>query len=648
MDEGTNARVLLVDDTPANLIALGAVLGPIGAELVEARSGPEAIALVEKNWFAVVLLDVQMPGMDGFEAAARIRACDRGREVPIIFLTAIHRDERFALKGYETGAADYIIKPYDAQIVRARVKAFVDLFRQRERQRRERLESALNFAPAFVSVFRVPGYVCEFGNVRHRELFGGREVVGSAASALGVTPEALAMFGRVAASGEPLTLSETPMTLMHGGGASERLFDSTIQPLRDGQGRIDAILVFAIEVTAQVRSRRELESARTAAERANRAKDDFLATVSHELRTPLSSILGWAAAARRKKTTHEIERALEVIERNARTQARLIDDILDVSRIIGDNFRLEIAPTDLAAVIEGAIESLRPIAQAKRIAVEASIGPLGLVGADALRIQQVIWNVLSNAVKFTDPGGNITVSAARTDGRVVIRVTDDGQGIDPALLPHLFERFWQADASTTRRQGGLGLGLAIVSHIVHAHGGIVTASSHGKGAGTTLAIDLPAPVVPAVLSGAEAAPPPAASARAAPLRLDDLRLLVVDDDADACALLEEVFADAGAIVTCVSSAREALEQLGGQRHDVVISDIGMPELDGYSLMQAIRRLPDERGGSTPAIALTAYSRPEDADRAIAAGYQLHAAKPVDPVALLSSVAALIGRAVPPA
>ncbi|HEX4448891.1 MAG TPA: response regulator [Polyangiaceae bacterium] len=643
MDGTSDARVLLVDDTPANLIALEAVLKSVGADLVEARSGQEAIALVEKNWFAVLLIDVQMPGMDGFEAAARIRALDRGREVPIIFLTAIHRDERFALKGYETGAADYITKPYDPQVVRARVKAFVDLFRQRERQRRERLESVLDFAPAYVAVFRVPGYVCEFGNARHRELFGGRAIVGVGAPALGVTPETLAIFDQVAASGKAHTLTETPVGLAHGDDFHERLFDCTLQPLLDGQGRVDAILVFAIEVTAQVLARRELERARIAAEQANRAKDDFLATVSHELRTPLSSILGWASAGRRKNTAPDVERALAIIERNARAQARLIDDILDITRIIGDNLRLELARTDLKPVIDGAIDALRPVAQAKGVALETRVAPLGMVAVDALRIQQVVWNVVSNAIKFTDPGGHVAISASLADGRVVIRVADDGRGIDPALLPRLFERFWQADASTTRRQGGLGLGLAIVSHLVGAHGGTVTASSPGPGAGTSIAIELPAPATPALIP-IDGAAPHAATRPENPLRLDELRLLVVDDDEDARALLEEVFAGSGAIVTCASSAREALEQLGDVRPDVVISDIGMPEMDGYSLMQAIRRLPREGGGATPAIALTAYSRPDDADRAIAAGFQMHTVKPVDPRALLSSVARLTGRA----
>lgn len=638
-------RVLLVDDTAANLIALSAVLGSLDAELVEARSGPEAIELVQNNWFAVVLLDVQMPGMNGFETAERIRACDRGREVPIIFLTAIHRDARFALKGYEAGAADYITKPYDAQIVRARVKAFVDLFRQRERQRSERLESALTFAPAFVSVFRVPDFVCEFANARYRELFGGRDIVGLAASELGGTQETIALFGGVAASGEALTLTEMPVMLVQHGTPPERVFDSTVQALRDGQGRIDAILIFAIEVTAQVRARKELERARIAAEQANRAKDDFLATVSHELRTPLSSILGWAAAARRKKDMTEIEHALEVIERNARIQARLIDDILDVSRIIGDNLRLEVAPTDLVEAIESAVESLRPVAQAKGVSLETSIGPIGLVEADALRLQQVVWNVVSNAIKFTGAGGHVAVSANQLHGSVVIRVTDDGQGIDPSLLPHLFERFWQADASTTRRHSGLGLGLAIVSHIVHAHKGKVTASSRGEGSGTSIAIELPAPAVPSLVSAREAAPNGSTSARPCRVRLDDLRLLVVDDEEDARTLLQEILADAGANVTCASSADEALRQLCGRRPDVIISDIGMPQVDGYSLMQAIRRLPHDGGGATPAIALTAYSRPEDAALAIKAGYQLHATKPIDPPALLSSVAVLIGRAV---
>ena len=632
-------RVLLVDDTPSNLIALVAVLQPIGAELVEAHSGQEAIELVAQNWFAAILVDVQMPGMDGFETAARIRATERGREVPILFLTAIHRDEAYAVRGYGLGAADYITKPFDVAVVRARVKAFVDLFRQRDRQRRQRLENALAFAPALVAIFRVRDRMCEFANAAVRGLFDQREVVGSSAEDLGATSEMIALFDRVAATGEPLGLTEHVLTV----GPIERVFNMTLQPLSDDQGHVDAVVLFAIDVTEPVRARVALEQARARAEHANRVKDEFLAVASHELRTPLSSILGWAANARRRNSLPEVDRALGIIERNARTQSRLIDDILDVSRIVAGQLRLEIASTDLGMAIGSAVESLRPASEAKAITLASSIGDLGQIEADPDRIQQVIWNVISNAIKFTADGGRIEITGARFDDRVVVSVTDSGEGLDPSFLAHLFEPFWQGDTSTTRRHGGLGLGLAIASRIVKAHGGSIRASSEGKGRGTSIAIELPirsdrerrhrATRAQAVMTGENASE----------VRLDDLHLLVVDDDEDTRLLLNDILADRGAVVTCVASAREALAELQRGRSDVMISDIGMPDVDGLALMQQVRRLPRDHGGQTPAIALTAYSRSEDAVRAIAAGYQLHTVKPVNASVLLSSVAALAGR-----
>ncbi len=637
--ESKAPRVLLVDDTPSNLVALAAVLRPIGAELVEAGSGQEALDLIAQNWFAAILIDVQMPAMDGFETAARIRATEKGREVPILFLTAIHRDEAYANRGYGAGAADYITKPFDVAVVRARVKAFVDLFRQRERQRRSRLETALNFAPALVCIFRVSDHSCEFANVAARGLLGPREVVGSSAEELGATPEMMALFDRVAATGEPLSLMEHVLTV----GAVEGVFDMTLQPLRDDQGLVDAVVSFAIDVTQSVRARRTLEQAQARAEHASRVKDEFLAVVSHELRTPLSSILGWAANARRRNSSSELDRALVIIERNARAQSRLIDDILDVSRIVVGQLRLEIASTELAATIGVAVESLRPATEDKGITLASRIGDLGAIDVDPDRIQQVIWNVLSNAIKFTSAGGRVEISGARSDERVVVQVTDSGEGLDPSFLPHLFEPFWQGDASTTHRHGGLGLGLAIASQIVRAHGGTIRASSEGKGCGTSIAIELPIHADGAGNRRSPRRPALAAGDSATDIRLDDLHLLVVDDDEDTRHLLSDMFADCGAIVTCVSSAREALAEVRRGRSDVMISDIGMPEIDGFALMQQIRRLPHDEGGHTPAIALTAYSREEDAVRAIAAGYQLHAAKPVNAAVLLSSVAVLAGK-----
>jgi signal transduction histidine kinase len=271
-----------------------------------------------------------------------------------------------------------------------------------------------------------------------------------------------------------------------------RVFNITVQPLLDDQGGVDAIMSFAIDVTEAVLARRSLEQARARAEHANRVKDEFLAIVSHELRTPLSSILGWAANARGKKPSADVDRALDIIQRNALSQARLIDDILDVSRIVAGQLRLEMKPTDLSAAVAETVDSLRPTAEAKRIALLTAIDALGTVEADPDRIRQVVWNALSNAIKFTKSGGHVWVEGSRADDGVVLRIADDGEGIDPEFVAVMFEPFRQGDASTTRRHGGLGLGLAIAQQIVRAHQGTIRASSEGKDRGTTVIIELPA------------------------------------------------------------------------------------------------------------------------------------------------------------
>jgi signal transduction histidine kinase len=631
-------RVLLVDDTPANLVALAAVLGSLGAVLVQARSGQEAVDLVERNWFAAVLVDVQMPVMDGFETTRRIRATERGRDVPIIFLTAIHREEAYSARGYGVGAADYITKPFDADIVRARVKAFVDLYRQRDRQRRLRLEAALNYAPALVAIFRARDHVCEFGNVAVLQIAAARRLLGRSAEDLGATKEMVDLLDRVTTTGEPLSLMEYRVQL----GPAVHFLNLTLQPLRGDQSEVEAVVVFAIDISASVASRRTLEEARARAENASRVKDEFLALVSHELRTPLSSIVGWTANARRQNPAPEVERALAIIDRNARAQARLIDDLLDASRVVVGELRLEIMETNVGACVEGAVDALRPTADAKGIALATTVGDLGTMKGDPERLQQVIWNLVSNAIKFTPAGGRVAIDATRTPDRVVVRVTDTGEGLEASFVPHMFEPFRQGDASSTRRHGGLGLGLAIANQIVRGHGGAIRAASEGKDRGTTMAVELPTHASPAAARHDALSPQVGKASSPNDIRLDNVRVLVVDDDEDTRLLLNDLFAERGALVTCVTNAHEAMSQVR-RGSDVIVSDIAMPEVDGYMLIQNIRKLPSDEGGRTPAIALTAYSRPEDALRAVAAGYQFHASKPVNGPVLLSSVAALARR-----
>ena len=396
-------------------------------------------------------------------------------------------------------------------------------------------------------------------------------------------------------------------------------------------------------------ARAEERRLRSEADVANRAKDEFLATVSHELRTPLSAIVGWTATLRARKPPPEIDHALAIIERSTQRQARLIDDVLDVSRIISGKMSLTPGPTNIAAVVDGAIEAVSAAATGKEITLKVDVDRALMISADGDRLQQVVWNLVTNAVKFSLKGGTVLVRAARDGSDACITVDDNGEGISPEVLPHIFEPFRQADASTTRRHGGLGLGLAIVKQLVTAHGGTVTATSEGVGQGSRFAVRLPARSAVMALtdmprSPEVARPPSIPDPRVAP-RLDGLSVLVVDDEEDARGILEQVLRDQGAGVISAESAFQALERFAAAKADVIVSDIGMPDMDGYMLLRRIRGLPAEQGGRTPALALTAYAGKEDAERAFAAGFQMHASKPIEPARLVTLVANLGGRTI---
>jgi PAS domain S-box-containing protein len=393
--------------------------------------------------------------------------------------------------------------------------------------------------------------------------------------------------------------------------------------------------------------------ARREAEAANRAKDVFLATVSHELRTPLTAILGWSRMLRAGAVNDERRgRALETIERNAKAQVQLVEDLLDISRVTSGQLRLASAPVDLRAVTEAALEAVRPLAEAKGVALRANIDPgAGSILGDAGRIQQCIWNLLTNAVKFTPGGGSIEATVERTGPEVRIRVADSGEGIVPEFLPFVFDRFRQADSSMARSHGGLGLGLAIVKHLVTLHGGSVQAESAGRGQGSTFVVRLPLSPPRASLT----TPPPdirpiATSGTTAPaeITLDGLRILAVDDDPDTRDLVRAVLEERRAAVTTAASALEGLTLLQQLKPDVLVTDIGMPGETGYDLLRAIRALPHDRGGGIPAVALTAFARQEDRSRALEAGFSAHVAKPVEPIELVMVIADLAGRAAGPA
>jgi PAS domain S-box-containing protein len=430
--------------------------------------------------------------------------------------------------------------------------------------------------------------------------------------------------------------------------------EGCVAPIRARRGEPRGVVL----VFRDIRDRRRVEeeratllaserAARAEAEEASRAKDEFIATLSHELRTPLNSVLGWARLLRLGKLDAAgVTRAVEAIERGATTQAQIVDDLLDMARIVRGQLRLDVRPVELVPVLEAAIDTVRPAAAAREIEIAAVLEPrAGAVAGDPGRLQQVAWNLLTNAIKFTPPGGRVEVRLSRRAEAVELTVRDTGSGIPPEFLPHVFERFRQGDSSTTRAHGGLGLGLAIVRHLVEAHGGAVAAESAGPGQGSTFTVTLP--LFQQRVRAREVEPPRAPVRPPPPLRpasLDALHVLVVDDDHDTLEVVKQLLEHAGADVTAAASADEALAAVARAIPDVIVSDIGMPGQDGYELIRRLRGLAKDRGGAIPAAALTAFTQSDHRQQALAAGFQLYLAKPIEPDELTAAVAKLAGRA----
>jgi PAS domain S-box-containing protein len=438
---------------------------------------------------------------------------------------------------------------------------------------------------------------------------------------------------------------------------AEHLYvEGSLTAVRDDQGRLLGYSKLMRDVTDKRRIEAEREhllqserAARSEAERSSRMKDEFLATLGHELRTPLNAILGWSQVLRRTSGVNtELAEGLKVIERNARAQAQIIEDLLDMSSIISGKVRLEMQKVDLTSIVEASVSAVRPAAEAKGIALDVELDDVPrAVGGDPNRLQQVFWNLLTNAVKFTPKGGRVAVALKQLNSHFEVSVTDSGEGIDPAFLPHVFERFRQADASSSRRHGGLGLGLSIVKQLVELHGGQITAVSAGSGKGSKFTVALPVIALNAYADAAKEAPERPSRARWDDVgsngwhaNLSGVKVLVVDDEPDARSLIERLLEECDATVTTAASASEAFDIVARDKPDLLLSDIGMPREDGYTLIRRIRNMTGETS-RIPAIALTAYARAEDRAKAIQAGYQMHLAKPVEPVKLVAMVANLV-------
>jgi PAS domain S-box-containing protein len=865
----TEATILLVDDHPPNLMALEAVLEPLGERLIRASSGVEAVEIARTEDLALVLLDLQMPELDGLETAALLKKIDRARTVPIIIVTAFEPTRAEVAQGYASGAVDFLYKPFDPDVLRSKVTVFVDLYKQRSTvpparpsetrglgrsdepsgRLSERLlaatpadtESDTTVAETVEAVMRIHtalsedldlggiaqrlvDEICAFvharggafhfdirgasriattgpmrdacvaldresmlvaaafegrGVVRHadvREVVSPRQASGvrsllavpvfsqgghvdgalilvdDRAGAFDARAEELAIVAAKHAatalenarlyeaakdarhraelaelelragearlrlaleSGGLGTWDFNPMTgalrwdlrtkalfgvppdglitygafldLIHPEDRErvDRATKKALDPAGDGTFDIEYRVVSAddgtlrwiaakgqaiveqrrtlrfigtvLDVTAKKRVEQERadllareREARAEAESASRAKDEFLATVSHELRNPLNAILGWSRVLLDEGgdlDSQGIRKGLEVIARNAKTQVQLVEDILEVSRIITGKLRLATARMDVRTAVESAVDTVRAAAQAKGVVLETCFEnePRTII-ADEDRVQQILWNLISNAVKFTPRGGRVRLAAAREEGDVVFTVTDTGEGIEPVFLPHVFERFRQADGTTTRKHGGLGLGLAIVRHLVEQHGGTVKAESEGKGKGASFIVRMP-------IRGAqpdESSPPPSTARsqtllanQAASAPLAGRRVLVLDDEEDMRDLIAMILEHAGADVIRVGDVDAALRAISAEPPDVAVSDLAMPMEDGYSFVRRVRSLRDNAARKLPLVAMTAHARAEDRHRVLDAGFDRHVAKPIEPAELVAALADLL-------
>ncbi|MBW4464967.1 MAG: response regulator [Pegethrix bostrychoides GSE-TBD4-15B] len=660
-------NVLLVDDHPENLVALEAILEGLGQNLVKAHSGEEALRCLLHQDFAVILLDVQMPGMDGFEAATLIRQRQRSRNTPIIFLTAFNTSDELMVKGYGLGAVDYLFKPLNPAVLTSKVTAFIELFQTRfevEQQAaqlaqinaelkrsEERFRLLSRFSPVGIFLMDTQGHY-SYANPSCQEICGFTVQQNWQANWTQVIhpddrERVLSDWSVCIQQGEPYSSEfriERPELRWVNVRSSPMLSDGA--ELLGHVGTIEDITDRQQAEATRTQMIQE-QTARQQAETANRMKDEFLAIVSHELRTPLNSILGWSQLLlNRKLDESTTQRALETIDRNARSQAQLIEDILDVSQIIRGKLRLTLQPINILSVIESVIESVRPMAESKSIQIHTEFTPpLGKLYADAERLRQIIWNLLSNAIKFTPEQGNITVRLTQTDCDpsaqiyAQVQVIDSGIGINPDFLPYIFDRFRQADSTTTRPYSGLGLGLAIVDHLVKQHGGSIWAASEGENKGAQFTLNLPLVEVAEPVS--DQPPPPNPATNGSPL--SQLKVLVVEDNHDTRDFLTMVLEQSGAIVTAVASVSEAICHLEQAPPDLLLSDIGMPVANGYDLIRHLRQREKQQSTHIPAIALTAYARAEDQMQAIEAGFEMHLTKPIGPEELLSAVARAVGR-----
>lgn len=640
MPEGRRTRILVVDDNPATRYSTSRVLRSADFEVIEASTGAEALAkarLVPD----LVVLDVNLPDIDGFEICKRLRAQPMTARTPVVHLSATFVKDDDKVHGLQAGADGYLTHPVEPPVLIATIKAFLrarqaeEAMRTSEARFKAVFENALNgialLSDGMIYLDVNPAVAATLGRDRHDivgkhvSVFlpsGSEEILATVDNELRSSGVWRGSFPVLRGDGHAIELEWS--ISIHSEPATRLAITTDISERR------------AIEAERE----RLLDSERTAraeAERANRLKDDFLAAISHELRTPLNAILGWTRLARLQDPSPELLKGMDAIERNVRVQTQMIGDLLDVSRITAGKLRLTLQQFDPELAIEASRTAFDAAADAKKVVMRCHVAPeTGLLVWDLARFQQVVSNLLDNAIKFSSAGGHVDVQVSGNVEEVTLLVRDEGQGIAREFLPHVFDRFRQEDAGTTRKYGGLGLGLAIVRQLVEAHSGTISAASLGEGRGTTFTVRMPRLPVPAAET--------ALGALLGHQSLDGVRILVVDDDEDGRELTARILREYGAELETAANVSDAKGFLHTFRPQVVISDISMPGEDGYDFMRYVRGT-DSPNRDVPAIALTAFVTDDDRRRLLEAGYQQHVAKPVEPLKLVEAAVSLANSTV---
>jgi PAS domain S-box-containing protein len=643
IDRATHT-VLVVDDNPATRYSTARVVRAAGFKTAEAASGGEALEMAARGVSAVVL-DVHLPDIDGFEVCRRIRTNAGTALLPIVHLSAAYIRDEDRVTGLNAGADGYMVHPVEPAVLVATLQALIRARTAEEELRRseQRFRAIYDQAQSGIALLDEQGRFADVNPAMLRMLGRSREdMLARPISDFAPAEWRLRIAARIASTAHERAPWRGEFPLLAADGRPVYLEWSVSSHVEPG-----ARIAIAIDVSERYeleQRRREVlereQAARQVAEQHSRTKDDFIAVLSHELRTPLNAIIGWVHILKRRGATPEATKGLDAIDRNVKAQARIISDILDVSRINSGKLRLERDWADAAELVTSSIDALSGSIDEKRLQVEAEVASARRPAwIDPGRYQQIFWNLMTNAIKFSPEDGRILVTLQNQGSRLVLQVQDFGQGIKPEFIPHLFDRFTQSDSPGNRRHGGLGLGLSIVKHLVDLHGGEVSATSAGASQGTVMRVELPSE------PSGDTLPPDIAETEGGP-ELDDIEyaglqgiaVLVVEDDREASEMMTLVLADRGALVRTAPDYDAAVKALQQDWPDVLVSDIGLPGRDGYELIRRVRQLQQEQGAPhLPVIALTAFARPEDRQKTLDAGFDLHLGKPIKPHVLLEAI-----------